>query len=135
MNKKGFTLIELLAAIVIIGLISSIAIGGTSMYLDRTRQQAYDAMQETLYSAAQNYIIDRGVLVSETSGLTLDSATLISNGYIKELEDPKAATSNTQCSGTVNVQREKNTGSKLDKYTYTVTLQCSTYTNTKTYNS
>ena len=38
MNKKGFTLIEILASLVIIGLISGIAIGGTTMYLDKTRQ-------------------------------------------------------------------------------------------------
>ena len=64
MNKKGFTLIEILASLVIIGLISGIAIGGTTMYLDKTRQQAYDAMVKTLYAAAENYIIERGVLSS-----------------------------------------------------------------------
>lgn len=135
MNKKGFTLIEILASLVIIGLISGIAIGGTTMYLDKTRQQAYDAMVKTLYAAAESYIIERGVLVSEVNGLTLDSSTLISNGYIKELEDPKSGGENQQCTGSVNVQRRKNTGSKLDEYTYTVTLECSTYTTTKTFHS
>ena len=33
MNKKGFTLVELLAVIIIIGIISGIAIGGTSILL------------------------------------------------------------------------------------------------------
>ena len=87
MNKKGFTLIELLAAIVIIGLISSIAIGGTSMYLDRTRQQAYDAMQETLYSAAQNAANNLNTWVVEDA--------VISNNSDKKLGDTFQSTTMT----------------------------------------
>ena len=86
LNKKGFTLIELLAVVVIIGLISGVAITGVMRYLDRTKDQAYEALEETLYSAAQNYIIDRGVLVPTSGGLTLQSAQLISTGYIKEFK-------------------------------------------------
>ena len=39
MNKKGFTLVELLAVIIIIGIISGIAIGGTSIYMNKTREK------------------------------------------------------------------------------------------------
>ena len=39
MNKKGFTLIELLAVIVILGIISGIAIGGTQIYMQKTRDK------------------------------------------------------------------------------------------------
>ena len=40
MNKKGFTLIELLAVIIIIGIISGIAIGGTTIYMEKTRDKS-----------------------------------------------------------------------------------------------
>ena len=134
LNKKGFTLIELLAVIVIIGLISGVAITGVMRYLDRTKDQAYEALEETLYSAAQNYIIDRGVLVPTSSPLTLESTQLISTGYIKELDDPDASSENTECTGYVKVTRIDKSGTKIDEYKYEVHLQCSNYNNTKTFN-
>ena len=98
MNKKGFTLIELLAVIVILGIISGIAIGGTQIYMQKTRDKSYEAMELTLFNAAQNYIIDKGVLVPEcqpagaaltncTNGLIITSDKLIQLGYVKELEE------------------------------------------------
>lgn len=132
-NNKGFTLIEILAAVVLIGILSGVAITGVNRYLEKTRQQAYEAIEETLYGAAQNYIIDRGVLVS-TSGLTLQSADLISKGYIKKLEDP-GKNDGSQCTGYVKVTRTAKTGSALDEYKYEVHVQCAAYVNTKTYNS
>lgn len=134
-NRKGFTLIEILAVIVIIGLLSGIAVGGSTIYIEKTRQKAYDAMEHTLYDSAQNYIIEKGVLVPESTGLTIDSSRLIEYGYIKELQDPASKDDNRQCTGSVNVQRRKNTGSKLDEYTYTVNLRCIDYNNTRTFNS
>ena len=135
LNKKGFTLIEILAVVVKLGLLTSVAISGTMRYLEKTREKAYEALEQTLHSAAENYIIDRGVLVPTTGGLTLTSAQLIETGFIKELDDPAGADDNKQCTGTVKVTRSNNTGSKLDEYTYEVRLQCSAYTSTRTFNS
>lgn len=135
LNKKGFTLIEILAVVVLLGLLTSVAISGTMRYLEKTREKAYEALEQTLHSAAENYIIDRGVLVPTTGGLTLTSAQLIETGFIKELDDPAGADDNKQCTGTVKVTRSNNTGSKLDEYTYEVHLQCSAYTSTRTFNS
>ena len=134
MNKKGFTLIEILSVIVIMGILMGIAIAGTSRYLDKTRNQAYEALEETLHSAAENYIIDRGVLVPAT-GMSLTAEQLVETGFIKSLDDPAASSEGEQCTGYVNVTRVDNTGSKLDEYTYEVRLQCINYVNTRTFRS
>ncbi len=143
MNKKGFTLIELLAVIFIIGVISGIAIGGTSIYLENTKEKAYEAMEVTLFNATQNYIIERGVLVPEcqptgaaitncTNGVVVDSARLKELGYIKELEDP-ASKHNAQCTGQVKVTRKKSSGDKLDEYNYAVHIECAAYANDRNF--
>ena len=142
MNKKGFTLVELLAVIIIIGIISGIAIGGTSIYMNKTREKAYEAMELTLFNGAQNYIIDKGVLVPEcqpagaaltncTNGLIITSDKLIQTGFVKELEDP--GTKNAQCTGQVKVTRRKSTGTKLDQYNYAVHVECSAYANDRNF--
>lgn len=139
LNKKGFSLVELLAVIIILGIISGIAIGGTSIYMENTRKKAYEAMELTLFNGAQNYIIDKGVLVPEcepagaaitdcTNGLILTSDKLILYGYVKELEDP-ASKSNVQCTGQVKVTRKKGTSKQLDQYHYRVHLECNGYAN------
>ena len=140
MNKKGFTLIELLAVIIIIGIISGIAIGGTTIYMEKTR---YEAMELTLFNGAQNYIIDKGVLVPEcepagaaltdcTNGLVITSDKLIQYRYVKELEDP-ASKSNVQCSGQVKVTRRKGTSKQLDQYNYAVHLECPSHANDRNF--
>lgn len=134
MNKKGFTLIEIISVITIMGILMGIAIAGTSRYLDKTRNQAYEALEETLHSAAENYIIDRGVLVPAT-GMSLTSEQLVETGFIKSLDDPAASSAAEQCTGYVIVTRVDNTGSKLDEYTYEVHLQCINYVNTRTFKS
>ena len=142
LNKKGFSLIELLAVIIILGIISGVAIGGTSIYMNKTRDKAYESMEVTLYNAASNYIIDKGVLVPEctpsgaaltncTNGMVITSQKLIETGFLKELEDP--GTNNSQCTGQVKVTRRKNTGKKLDEYNYAVHLECSTYANDRNF--
>ena len=142
LNKKGFSLIELLAVIIILGLISGVAIGGTSIYMNKTRDKAYESMEVTLYNAASNYIIDKGVLVPEctpagaaltncTNGMVITSQKLIETGFLKELEDP--GTNNSQCTGQVKVTRRKNAGKKLDEYNYAVHLECSTYANDRNF--
>ena len=142
MNKKGFTLVELLAVIIIIGIISGIAIGGTSIYMNKTREKSYEAMELTLFNGAQNYIIDKGVLVPEcqpagaaltncTNGLIITSDKLIQNRFVKELEDP--GTKNAQCTGQVKVTRRKATGNKLDQYNYAVHLECPSHANDRNF--
>ena len=143
MNKKGFTLIELLAVIIIIGIISGIAIGGTTIYMEKTRDKSYEAMELTLFNGAQNYIIDKGVLVPEcepagaaltdcTNGLVITSDKLIQYEYVKELEDP-ASKSNVQCSGQVKVTRRKGTSKQLDQYNYAVHLECPSHANDRNF--
>lgn len=133
LNNKGFTLIEILAVVVLLGILGGVAVTGVNRYLEKARTQAYEALEETLYSATQNYIIDRGVLVS-TSWTTIQSSTLINNGYIKELNDP-GKNDGSQCTGYVKVKRANASGTALDTYTYEVHVQCSAYVNAKTYNS
>ena len=83
MNKKGFTLVELLAVIIIIGIISGIAIGGTSIYMNKTREKAYEAMELTLFNGAQNYIIDNPPTNNiSVSSEDIDTIKILHNGMI-----------------------------------------------------
>lgn len=133
-NKNGFTLIEILAVMVILGILTGIAITGTTRYLENAKNKAYKALEKTLHSAAENYIIDRGVLVPIT-GLNITSSQLIETGFIKSLDDPAGGKSRKQCTGDIKVSRKNNSGTKLDEYVYEVKLRCSVYTSTRSFNS
>jgi len=126
MNKKGFTLIELLAAIVIMGVLSTIAVVSTSRYLSKSEKAAYETLEKTLYGSAQNYTMDHLDILNQ-DGYEISSKTLINGGYIDELKDPK--NNNENCTAIITVNTENNTDSRIDEIKYTIKLKCSKYTN------
>ena len=63
LNNKGFTMVEMLGAVAILAIVSGIAITSYTKYQEKVRKDAYEAMETSAFSAAQNYIQDKGLVV------------------------------------------------------------------------
>ena len=90
-NKKGFTLPELLAAVVIIGILSTIAVVSVNNVMKKSHKE-YDIKQNKLFTtAAQTYFTDnrsklpRKLLTEKEVTLS----ELIKENYIEEIVDYK----------------------------------------------
>ena len=127
LNKKGFTLIEILATVAIMGILSGVAIMGVTRYIEKTQREAYEMMQKTVYDAAASYF------QKNPSSNSVDTQTLLSEGYLETLQDP--SNKNETCSGDVEITKTLGLATALDSYTYTVKLQCKKYNETETFNS
>lgn len=57
-NKKGFTLIELLGVIVILAIVMGVAIVSVSYIVDSGKSGVYSNYEDTLETAAENYLIE-----------------------------------------------------------------------------
>ena len=123
LNKKGFTLIEILATITILGILSGLAVNAVTKYKEKTIKESYYTMEDTIYDAAQAYIEKKGSIFTGTK--TVSTQTLIDEGYLPVLYDPK--NDDNTCSGEVLITRDKGTGTVLDKYTYIVKVNCHSY--------
>ena len=126
LNNKGFSMVELLAAISIMAILTGVAITAVTRYQDKARQKSYQAMETSAFDAAQNYIQDKGLII--TSSKTILITTLVDEGYLPNLEDP--ANKGSYCHSGSQVVVTKITGSSgtLDKYRYAVTIKCKKYT-------
>lgn len=124
-NGKGFSLVELLGVIVILGILSGVAVIAVSRYLNKSREQSYEIMEESIYSAAQNYVLDS---IDEFSGSkTVNIEKLVEDGYLDPLVDP-AKKDGSQCGGTVVIKsKSASTVGSVDDVTYTIRLVCSMY--------
>ncbi len=124
-NGKGFSLVELLGVIVILGILSGVAVIAVSRYLNKAKTQSYEIMEESVYSAAQNYVLDS---IDEFSGnKTVRIEKLVEDGYLDPLIDP-AKKDGSECGGTVVIKSKSASGSgAVDDVTYTIKLVCSMY--------
>ena len=129
LNKKGFTMIELLAAVTILGVIATMAVVSYTKYQEKVRNDAYKAMEKSAFSAAQTYIADKGIVVplTKTNAKPIEISTLVDEGYLKKLEDPRAKGSACHLGSTVKVYKTKHDGTKLEEHTYIVTIRCTGY--------
>ena len=132
-NKKGFTIIELMAVIVIMGILMGVAVPAATKYIKKAKKNSYEAMEESSYLAAQNYIVDTGKIIKR-SGYTIQIQDLVDKQYLDPLIDPDKK-DNSTCGGTVVVNVKKGSGNALDVYEYVVNLHCSSYSRTKKFTS
>lgn len=136
MKKNGFTLIELLAALIILGIISTVAITSYSRYINHSREESYKDAEKTMRASAESFLI-----YCSTSSLNIPSAcavipnanekevialeTLVSNGFMDPVKDH--GKDNAYCTGEVNVTNNKDASTSTVNYdlSYQVCLRCS----------
>lgn len=82
MNSKGFSLIEMLAAVVILGILGTIVVVGTTKYIKQSRDKAYIVMSQSIYEAAMNCQTK-----GDCSVKTYTTDDLISSGYLEPLKN------------------------------------------------
>ena len=76
LKKNGFTLIELLSVVVILGVITSIAVGGYNLYISKTNKTYYENLSSVFRTAVIDYYSDNlGKLpqnIGDEKKMTLD---------------------------------------------------------------
>ena len=65
MSKKGVTLVEVIAVIVILGIITLIAVPTIGNLINRTRQNADQAIIDSLNQATEYYILMENIVTSD----------------------------------------------------------------------
>ncbi len=122
-KNKGFSLIEILAAIVILGLLSTIAIVSVNYILQKAEQEYYEAQKDEIIAAAKSYTQDNRNALPKRVGMrtNITLSTLQSKKYIGDVVDRHKSKCNSQ-ETTVQVF-------KYDKthYSYSVILVCPNY--------
>ena len=136
-NNKGFTLIEILAAVVILGIISTIAVPAVYKYVTKTKDFSYENMYKTVYDAVKNYRIDTNDV--SANGITAPTYTkadinnFVELNYLDPLIDP--ADRSKKCSAEVYVFVCNNEDKTvLEDHSYSVQLTCSAYSDAKVFN-
>lgn len=119
-NNKGFTLIEVLGVVVILGILATIAVVGTTKYLRQSREKAYRMLSQSAYEATQNCQI-QGKCAAD--GVNLRD--LVAMGFLKKLNNP--ISSKEDCTGNVWVKHDTSLGNEYQKNEYTVYLICPGY--------
>ncbi len=120
-NKKGFTLVELLGAIVILGIISTIAIVSLTKVLESSHKKYYDTQVKLLQTAGQTYFSDhKDLLPIINFGVNrVNLGVLIDQGYINEIVDYNKKECYTDDRSYVTVTRRG-----PSSYVYQAVLSC-----------
>ena len=147
MNKKGFTFVELLAVIVIIGILSTVAIGGVSRHLEKSRTEAFNTMRVSACDAIQNKILQEKIVCNMSYGnktapydkvnrtgfnCCFDLADLQEELYLEPLKDP--SDDDHICTGIVYVDSLEQAGNfyEVDEYKIKVQLTCEGFSTLRT---
>ena len=103
-QKRGFTMIELLAVLVILGIIMVIAVPSVVGYLQGSRTNYYDQLEESVKTVGQEYFSDHRSLMPRENGqiFSVNIQDLITEGYTTEILDSDG---NNTCTGNVYVKR------------------------------
>jgi len=126
MNNKGFTLIEIIGAILILSILMGIGIPLVTRYIKTAKNRAYETLEDSAYDAAQSYVIENGIHLSNSDSLELQINDLLAGNYIKSFQDPDV-TEAINCGGKIIITRDNNLTNQLDNYKYEIRLDCSNY--------
>lgn len=87
MNKKGFTIVELLVTITLLAIISTIAVVSITSFINKTKENNYEILKNTVLEASKEYVADNRYGNIESS---ITAQYLLDNHYItSRLTDPK----------------------------------------------
>ena len=127
MKRNGFTMVELLAVITILGILSAVAVGGLTQYLDKAKKQDFEMLEKNLKTAADNYFLSHANELPAIGGeTTLTAAKLTQEDYLSGLKDPDRTGS--QCDLTrskVTIKRSGNSNDFNMSLDYKVCIICS----------
>lgn len=126
-KNNGFTMIELLAVITILGILSAIAVGGLTQYLNNAKQKDFEILEKDFKAAANNYFLTHaGELPAIGGSTTISAEKLVAESYLDGLKDPDRNGSN--CNLSTSKITIKRTGSSHDfnmSLNYKVCIICS----------
>ena len=124
-DRKGFSLVEILAAIVILGLLSSIAIVSVNYILKKAETEYYKSQIDEIILAAKSYTQDNRNSLPKRVGMRTEVTlkSLQNKKYIGKVVDRHK----NEC----DAEGTKVQIYKYDKthYSYSVTLVCPSYNN------
>lgn len=128
MKKNAFTLTELLATITILGILLIIAVPSYNKYIESSRNRLYESYMEQLKDAASTYVSKCTLKNSCSVPPYIYMRTLIDDGYISNIQDPKDKSKSCSSPNTANDSYVKVTSEIKDgitSYSYEVCLKCS----------
>ena len=131
-NNKGFTMVEILAAIVIMGLLTTIAIVSVSKIIDKATKNHYDTQEKNMIMATQSYVNDnRNILPKEIGGSKIVTLKELQNRkYIGDVLDRSKINCSNDTLDAGGSYVEIFRYSK-DGYSYKAYLKCNKYETSK----
>ena len=117
MNKKGFTMIELLSTITLLGILTVMAVVAYTKYVDKVRMTTYKNYEESLKDAATSYFLNHTGLLPQkgsSDGTKVTAKTLIDEGYLENMKDPKNKKGTCNDNSFVRVTRKNDVGFNMD---------------------
>ena len=113
-KNQGFTLVELLAVLALLSVIAVMIYPLVDDYIDDSKEKGYNVQLENMIAAAKEWVFDHPTQIpKEGATKEIFLSTLIDEGYIEEVENPKT---NTNFEGTTKVKLYNNNGA----FEYTV---------------
>lgn len=104
-NNKGITLMELLAVVVILGILTTVAIGPISKLLDKSNKNYYKNIEDNIILAAQSYLNDNRDKLPLKKGDSeiLFLQELLDSSYIKSVKDKNGK---SDCTANIKVTKK-----------------------------
>lgn len=92
MKKNAFTLVELLAAIVIMGILSTIIVTASIRKVNEARENSYKTLINSIELSAKNYVVDNENNLDDflnNDWINISLQTLVDNKYLNNIKNPK----------------------------------------------